>query len=66
MAELKRKEAKSTKALEGEAPSAPKSELTKKGEDLKKEMDALVDEIDDILEANAEDFVASYVQRGGE
>ncbi|PWU25467.1 MAG: ubiquitin-like protein Pup [Candidatus Rokuibacteriota bacterium] len=66
MAELKRKEAKSAKALESEAPSAAQSELTKKGEDLKKEMDALVDEIDDILEANAEDFVANYVQRGGE
>ena len=28
--------------------------------------DQLIDEIDDLLEENAEEFVASYVQRGGE
>jgi ubiquitin-like protein Pup len=37
-----------------------------KGKKLKEEMDRLVDEIDDVLEANAEEFVKSYVQRGGE
>ena len=40
--------------------------LKKKGEELKAEMDALVDEIDDVLEENAEEFVKNYVQRGGE
>lgn len=29
-------------------------------------MDALVDEIDAVLEENAEEFVKNYVQRGGE
>jgi ubiquitin-like protein Pup len=33
---------------------------------LKEEMDALVDEIDEVLEENAEEFVKNYVQRGGE
>ena len=42
------------------------SELTKKGEDLKEALDALLDELDDLLEENAEEFVASYVQRGGQ
>ncbi len=37
-----------------------------KGKKLKDEMDRLVDEIDDVLEENAEEFVKSYVQRGGE
>jgi ubiquitin-like protein Pup len=37
-----------------------------KGKKLKEEMDRLVDEIDDVLEENAEEFVKSYVQRGGE
>lgn len=32
----------------------------------KKDMDELLDEIDEVLEANAEDFVRSYVQKGGE
>ena len=30
------------------------------------ELDDLLDEIDDVLEANAEDFVKSYIQKGGE
>lgn len=28
--------------------------------------DSLLDEIDDILEVNAEEFVKSYVQKGGQ
>jgi len=40
--------------------------LAKKGEELKEDMDALVDEIDAVLEENAEEFVKNYVQRGGE
>jgi len=33
---------------------------------LKAELDDLLDEIDDVLETNAEDFVKSYVQKGGQ
>ena len=40
--------------------------ITAKGKKLKDEMDRLVDEIDNVLEENAEEFVRSYVQRGGE
>jgi ubiquitin-like protein Pup len=40
--------------------------VAKKGEDLKEEMDDLLDEIDAVLEENAEEFVKNYVQRGGE
>jgi ubiquitin-like protein Pup len=39
---------------------------TDKGEKLKAELDYLLDEIDEVLEENAEDFVRSYVQKGGE
>ena len=39
---------------------------TEKGERLKAELDDLLDEIDDVLETNAEDFVKSYVQKGGQ
>jgi len=39
---------------------------SKKGEELKAEMDDLLDEIDEVLEINAEDFVRSYVQKGGQ
>ncbi|MFZ9627745.1 MAG: ubiquitin-like protein Pup [Ilumatobacteraceae bacterium] len=36
------------------------------GDKLKAELDDLLDEIDEVLETNAEDFVKSYVQKGGE
>ena len=37
-----------------------------KGEKIKKSLDDVLDEIDTVLEQNAEEFVKSYVQRGGQ
>jgi prokaryotic ubiquitin-like protein Pup len=37
-----------------------------KSEKLKADLDELLDEIDSVLEENAEEFVRSYVQKGGE
>ena len=55
------------------APSRTEEEVeetapagTEKGEKLKAELDDLLDEIDEVLEENAEDFVRSYVQKGGQ
>jgi ubiquitin-like protein Pup len=39
---------------------------SRKGEELKDELDGLLDEIDEVLDTNAEEFVKSYVQKGGE
>ena len=39
---------------------------SERGEKLKGELDDLLDEIDEVLEENAEDFVKSYVQKGGQ
>lgn len=36
------------------------------GTRIKAELDDLLDEIDEVLETNAEEFVKSYVQKGGE
>ena len=67
MAEQKKKETRPNKPAEGDDASAGGSaELTKKGKKIKEDLDNLLDEIDDILEENAEEFVKSYVQRGGE
>jgi ubiquitin-like protein Pup len=47
-----------------EEQAAPEEET--QAEDKSKEVDDLLDEIDAVLEANAEEFVRSYVQKGGE
>jgi ubiquitin-like protein Pup len=44
-----------------EAPAQSES-----GEKIKAELDDLLDEIDEVLESNAEEFVKSYVQKGGQ
>ncbi|MFM8601682.1 MAG: ubiquitin-like protein Pup [Actinomycetota bacterium] len=36
------------------------------GERIKAELDDILDEIDGVLEENAEEFVKNYVQKGGE
>lgn len=36
------------------------------GQELKAELDDLLDEIDGVLETNAEEFVKSYIQKGGQ
>lgn len=51
--------------------STPKTETDEKSDAqktdrLKAELDGLLDEIDEVLETNAEDFVKSYVQKGGQ
>jgi ubiquitin-like protein Pup len=35
-------------------------------DDLKHDLDEVLDEIDSVLEQNAEEFVTAYVQKGGE
>ena len=61
--EQKKKQAP-TKADEDVVEDVPtKSEA---GEKIKGELDDLLDEIDEVLESQAEDFVRSYVQKGGE
>jgi ubiquitin-like protein Pup len=34
--------------------------------EIDSEVDSLLDEIDDVLEVNAEEFVRSFVQKGGQ
>ena len=59
---------KSKTGGDGDAPAASEGskKMAKKGDELKEEMDSLVDEIDAVLEENAEEFVKNYVQRGGQ
>jgi len=40
--------------------------VSQQGEDITERIDDLLDEIDTVLEENAEEFVKNYVQKGGE
>ncbi len=43
-----------------------KSVAVEQVDELKGQIDGLLDEIDEVLESNAEEFVKSYIQKGGE
>jgi prokaryotic ubiquitin-like protein Pup len=64
MAERTQKQKPAPNRSEEVVEQAPAS--TAQGEKLKAELDDLLDEIDEVLESNAEDFVKSYVQKGGQ
>ncbi|KGA12960.1 MAG: hypothetical protein GM46_0135 [actinobacterium acAcidi] len=64
MAERVQKQKSNPERVEEEVVSSDAS--SQQGEKLKAELDDLLDEIDDVLESNAEDFVKSYIQKGGE
>ncbi len=64
MAERTQKQKPTSSRADDELIEAPASTAT--GEKQKAELDDLLDEIDDVLETNAEDFVKSYVQKGGQ
>ncbi len=61
--ELKKKTApeRTTETVDDSAPAT-----SERGDKLKAELDDLLDEIDEVLEDNAEEFVRNYVQKGGE
>ncbi len=50
---------------EESAPAAVE-ELKERQDKIDEDVDAILDEIDDVLESNAEDFVKSFIQKGGE
>jgi ubiquitin-like protein Pup len=64
MAEREQKKRQAPAREETVVEEAPAT--TERGEKLKAELDDLLDEIDEVLEDNAEEFVRSYVQKGGQ
>lgn len=64
MAEREQKKRPAPQRETEEVTEAPPG--TERGEEIKADIDDLLDEIDDVLETNAEDFVRSYVQKGGQ
>jgi len=57
-----RKSSENEEAVE----TAPETDVAERKEALDDDVDAILDEIDDVLESNAEDFVKSFIQKGGE
>jgi ubiquitin-like protein Pup len=49
-----------------EVDATEAGETTERKEQLDEDIDAILDEIDEVLETNAEDFVKSFIQKGGE
>jgi prokaryotic ubiquitin-like protein Pup len=51
---------------EVEASADSSTDVQERHEKLTEDVDAMLDEIDDVLEENAEEFVRGYVQKGGQ
>lgn len=65
MAQEQKQPRKSTEAEE--APEASvENDVVERKDTLDDDVDAILDEIDDVLESNAEDFVKSFIQKGGQ
>ena len=52
--------------VEAEIETASTSDVAERHEKLSEDVDAILDDIDDVLETNAEDFVRAFVQKGGQ
>lgn len=46
--------------------SAPQEAAAERKEQIDEDIDAILGEIDEVLESNAEDFVKSFIQKGGQ
>ncbi|MGY1985602.1 ubiquitin-like protein Pup [Blastococcus sp. SYSU DS0669] len=59
---------KATRAREEneEIEASVDSDVAERHEKMSEDVDSLLDEIDDVLEENSEEFVRSYVQKGGQ
>jgi prokaryotic ubiquitin-like protein Pup len=65
--EQKKKGSGTARTTEAETEVAEATPATsERGEKIKAELDDLLDEIDEVLEDNAEEFVRNYVQKGGQ
>ncbi len=42
------------------------SEVAERHKEMTEDIDAILDEIDEVLEENSEEFVRQYVQKGGQ
>ncbi|MDT7043875.1 ubiquitin-like protein Pup [Candidatus Nitronereus thalassa] len=55
-----------TPSVKDDQEVKPNPKVIETGKKLQEDIDQLVDEIDEVLEENASEFVKNYVQKGGE
>jgi len=60
------KQPRKASEVEESTTDVTESDVAERKEALDDDVDAILDEIDDVLETNAEDFVKSFIQKGGE
>lgn len=66
MAQKRIQETKAASAKQEEVVEEVEPHVPENAEAIKNELDELLDEIDSVLEVNAEEFVKSYIQKGGQ
>jgi len=60
------KQPKRSSETEEQEETTTQSDVAERKEQLDEDIDAILGEIDDVLETNAEDFVKSFIQKGGQ
>jgi ubiquitin-like protein Pup len=66
MAQEHKQPKKSSEEAAPQEEVAPETDVAERKEALDDDVDAILDEIDEVLESNAEDFVKSFIQKGGQ
>jgi ubiquitin-like protein Pup len=49
-----------------EVEASVDTEVAERHKEMTDDVDSILDEIDEVLESNAEEFVRSYIQKGGQ
>ncbi|HEY4485239.1 MAG TPA: ubiquitin-like protein Pup [Nitrospiria bacterium] len=66
MSKQERKADRKKEPVRKEEEAASTAKAPDKGKKIKENIDKVMDQIDDVLEKNAEEFVKNYVQKGGQ
>jgi ubiquitin-like protein Pup len=49
-----------------EVEASVDTDVAERHKEMTEDIDSILDEIDEVLEANSEEFVRSYIQKGGQ
>ncbi|MCW2819243.1 MAG: ubiquitin [Marmoricola sp.] len=66
MAQEQKQPRRSHEEEQSDATDAPAEAVAERKDKLDNDIDAILEDIDDVLEVNAEDFVKSFIQKGGQ